>query len=70
LRENNEKPTKGFCKLGRNVSTVDEFDQILDTEGNAFISLENREKHITAFIGTFIAKKLDRHIKFFSPKQN
>ncbi len=26
LRENNEKPTKGFCKLGKKFSTVDDID--------------------------------------------
>ncbi len=34
LRENNEKPTRGFCKLGKNVSTVDDIDQILDADGS------------------------------------
>ncbi len=29
LRENNKKSTKDFCKLGKNVSTVDNIDQIL-----------------------------------------
>jgi hypothetical protein len=49
LRENNEKPTRGFCKLGKNVSTVDDIDQILDADGNAFPNIESREKHITGF---------------------
>ncbi len=40
----------GFYKLRKNVGTDDEFDQILDTEGNAFTSLENRENILQAFI--------------------
>jgi hypothetical protein len=70
LRKNNEKPTKGFCKLGKNVSTVDDIDQILDADGNAFPNLEGREKHITGFYRHLYSKRIDRLIEienFFSP---
>ncbi len=69
LRENNEKPTRGFCKLGKNVSTVDDIDQILDADGNAFSNLEGREKHITGFYRNLYSKRIDRIIEidsFFS----
>jgi len=39
------------------VHAVDEFDKILDTEGNGFISLENREKHITSLYRNLYSKK-------------
>ncbi|MFN9910048.1 MAG: hypothetical protein ACK56F_28685, partial [bacterium] len=66
LRENNEKPTKGFCKLGKNVSTVDDIEQILDSDGNAFPNAEAREKHITGFYRTLYSKKIDRIIEIES----
>jgi hypothetical protein len=69
LRENNEKPTRGFCKLGKNVSTVDDIDQILNADGNAFTSIEGREKHITGFYRNLYSKRIDRIIEiesFFS----
>ncbi len=72
LRENNEKPTKGFCKLGKNVSTVDDIVQILDADGNAFPNLKGREKHITGFYRHLYSKRIDRLIEienFFSPTE-
>jgi hypothetical protein len=69
LRENNEKPTRGFYKLGKNVSTVDDIDQILDADGKAFTSIEGREKHITGFYRNLYSKRIDRIIEiesFFS----
>jgi hypothetical protein len=69
LQENNEKPTRGFCKLGKNVSTVDDIDQILDANGNAFPNIEGREKHITGFYRNLYSKRIDRIIEiesFFS----
>ncbi len=70
LRENNEKPTRGFCKLGKNVSTVDDIEQILDNDGNAFPDADAREKHITGFYKNLYSKKIDRLIEIkslFSP---
>jgi len=73
LRENNEKPTRGFCKLGKNVSTVDDIEQILDGEGNMFRNAEEeRENHITSFYKNLYSKRLDRIIEienFFSPEE-
>jgi len=66
LRENNEKPTKGFCKLGKNVSTVDDIEQILDNDGIAFPNAEAREKHITGFYRNLYSKKIDRIIEIES----
>jgi hypothetical protein len=70
LRANNEKPTRGFCKLGKNVSTVDDIEQILDNDGNAFPDADAREKHITGFYRNLYSKKIDRLIEIeslFSP---
>ncbi len=72
LRENNENPTRGFCKLGKNVSTVDDIEQILDGDGNAFTSIEEREKHITGFYRNLYSKRIDRLIEiegFFSQNE-
>jgi hypothetical protein len=72
LRENKEKPTKGFCKLGKKVSTVDDIEQILDNNGVAFKSAEERENHITSFYKNLYSKRLDRIIEiedFFSPEE-
>jgi exonuclease III len=72
LRQNNEKPTRGFCKLGKNVSTVDDIEQILDNEGKMFNSAEDREMHITGFYRNLYSKRLDRIIEienFFSPEE-
>jgi hypothetical protein len=70
LRANNEKPTRGFCKLGKNVSTVDDIEQIFDNDGNAFPDADAREKHITGFYRNLYSKKIDRLIEIeslFSP---
>jgi hypothetical protein len=72
LRENNEKPTKGFCKLGKNVNTVDDIEQILDSDGIAFVNAEEREKHITGFYSKLYSKKIDRLIEIenlFTPEE-
>jgi hypothetical protein len=55
--------------LGKNVSTVDDIDQILDADGNAFPNIEGREKHITGFYRNLYSKRIDRIIEiesFFS----
>jgi hypothetical protein len=72
LRANNEKPTRGFCKLGKNVGTVDDIEQILDKDGNAFRNQGDREKHITGFYRNLYSKKIDRIIEieeFFSQEE-
>ncbi len=59
-----------YFLLGKNVSTVDDIDQILDADGNAFPNLEGREKHITGFYRHLYSKRIDRLIEiesFFSP---
>jgi hypothetical protein len=72
LRANNEKPTRGFCNLGKNVGTVDDIEQILDKDGNAFTNPADREKHITGFYRNLYSKKIDRIIEienFFSQEE-
>jgi hypothetical protein len=57
LRENNEKPTRKFCRLGRDTNTVDDIRQIQRPGGGEFGSDEERAEHVRAFYVNLYKKK-------------
>ncbi len=59
LRENNEKPTRKFCKLGKNTNTVDDIRQVQKPGGGEFSTDEERSEHIRNFYETLYKKKID-----------
>ncbi len=66
LRANNEKPTRKFCKLGKECSTVDDIAQIEKPGGGAFRSDEERAKHVRNFYVNLYKKKIDRVLEIES----
>jgi hypothetical protein len=49
LRENNEKPTRKFCRLGKDTNTVDDIRQIQRPGGGEFRTDEERAEHVRTF---------------------
>ena len=66
LRENNEKPTRKFCKLGRDINTVDDIRQIQRPGGGEFASDEERAEHVRTFYVNLYKKKIDRILEIES----
>ena len=60
LIENNEKPTRDFCSLGKSKSTVDDISQIQKTGGGNFESDKERGEHIRLFYSNLYKKRIDR----------
>jgi len=63
LRENNEKPTRKFCKLGKNTNTVDDIRQIQKPGGGEFRTDEERAEYVRSFYANLYKKKIDRVIE-------
>jgi len=63
LRENNEKPTRKFCKLGKNTSTVDDIRQIQRPEVGEFRTDDERAEYVRSFYANLYKKKIDRIIE-------
>jgi hypothetical protein len=60
LRANNEKPTRKFCKLGKECNTVDDIAQIEKPGGGAFTFERDRAEHVRSFYVNLYKKKIDR----------
>ncbi len=63
LRENNEKPTRKFCKLGKNTNTVDDIRQIQRPGGGEFRTDDERGEYVQSFYANLYKKKIDRVIE-------
>jgi hypothetical protein len=66
LRANNEKPTRKFCKLGKECNTVDDIAQIEKPGGGAFKSEQERAEHVRNFYVNLYKKKIDRVLEIES----
>ena len=60
LDENNEKPTKAFCRLSKQSGCNDDIAQIRKGNGEEFGTGKERGEHIGAFYSTLYKKRLDR----------
>jgi hypothetical protein len=66
LRANNEKPTRKFCRLGKECSTVDDIAQIEKPGGGKFRTEEERAEHVRSFYVNLYKKKIDRVLEIES----
>ena len=66
LRDNNEKPTRKFCNLGRNSSTIDDVSQIQKPGGGVFANDEERAEHVRNFYVNLYKKKIDQVLEIES----
>ncbi len=60
LRQNNEKPTRKFCRLGKDCNTADDIAQIQKPGGGGFDTDEDRAEHVRNFYVNLYKKKIDR----------
>jgi hypothetical protein len=66
LKENNEKATRKFCKIGKCTSSVDDISQIQKPGGGEFRTDEERAEHVRDFYVNLYKKKIDRIIEIES----
>ena len=66
LKANNERPTRKFCKLGKDCSTVDDIAQIQKPGGGAFSTDEERAEHVRNFYVNLYKKKIYRVLEIES----
>ncbi len=57
LLDNNEKATRKFCAIGKNVSSVDDISQIQKNGGGVFQTPDDRAEHIRKFYENLYKKK-------------
>ncbi len=72
LQDNNEKATRKFCSIGKNVSAVDDISQIQKNGGIVFATADERAEHIRKFYENLYKKKIDRLIEiesFFTERE-
>ena len=60
---NNERPSKIFCKMGKEKSGDDDTAQIRDDEGKSFVTKEKRGEYIGGYYGKLYKRRLDRLIE-------
>jgi len=63
---NNEKPSKAFCLLGKENNVAGEIDQIKDNNGRSFDSEQERKEYIREFYSRLYKKKLDNILRIES----
>jgi hypothetical protein len=66
LRDNNEKPTRKFCRLGKDTNTVDDIRQIQRPGGGEFRNDDERAEHVRTFYVNLYKKKIDRILEIES----
>ena len=55
--QNNEKPTRAFCLLGKENNVLDDIDMIQDDDGNDFVNNESRKEYIRKYYENLYKKK-------------
>ncbi len=63
---NNEKPTKAFCLLGKENNVAGDIDQIKGNNGETFENEESRKEYIRKFYSDLYKKKLDNLLRIES----
>ena len=63
---NNGKPSKAFCLLGKENNVAGDIDQIKDNDGENFENEDERKEYIRLFYSNLYKKKLDNLLRIES----
>jgi len=62
ILDNNEKPTRAFCLLGKENNLLDDMEQIKDQDNLNFETENDRKEYIRKYYETLYKKKIDNLI--------